>query len=140
MITCPNCQEQVPDTSLACPNCRYNFFVNCPHCHELVDTSDALPGHVGPCPYCKAEINKMEMGLGGVTDLVSQKNPGSRPAAAVAVASAFPAMKQALSRKSGPRKPISFNWVVDLLWLITIILMVWALTQLPTWLNLSGLY
>jgi hypothetical protein len=49
-------------------------------------------------------------------------------------------MKQALSRRSGERKPLSFNWVVDLLWLITIILMVWALTQLPTWLNLSGLY
>jgi len=140
MIACPNCKEEVPETSLACPNCRYNFFVNCPRCHELVDTSDALPGHISPCPYCKADIDKMEMGLGGVTDLVSQKNPGSRPAAAVAVSGAFPTMKQAMSRKSGERKPLSFNWVVDLLWLVTIILMVWALTQLPTWLNLSGLY
>jgi hypothetical protein len=139
-IECPNCKEQVPETSLACPNCRYNFFVNCPHCHELVDTGDAVPGQVDACPYCKAPINKMEMGMGGVTDLVSQKNPGSRPADAVANSTAFPAMKQTLSRNPGERRALSFNWVVDLLWLVAIILMVWALTQLPTWLNLSGLY
>jgi hypothetical protein len=140
MIDCPNCKEQVPETSLACPNCRYNFFVNCPHCHELVDTGDAVPGQVDPCPYCKAPINKMEMGMGGVTDLVSQKNPGSRPADAGANSAAFPAMKQTLSRNPGERRALSFNWVVDLLWLVAIVLMVWALTQLPTWLNLSGLY
>jgi hypothetical protein len=30
--------------------------------------------------------------------------------------------------------------MVDLLWLIAVIMMVWALTQLPTWLNLPGMY
>jgi hypothetical protein len=137
-IECPNCKEQVPETSLACPNCHYNFFVNCPHCHELVDTGDAVPEEETPCPYCKAVINKMEMGMGGVTDLVSQKNPGSRPAAANSTV--YPAMKQTAVRAPKERRPLSFNWVVDLLWLIAIVMMVWALTQLPTWLNLSGMY
>jgi hypothetical protein len=36
------------------------------------------------------------------------------------------------------RPPLA--WVVDLMWLVAIIVMVWALTQLPTWLNLSGQY
>jgi hypothetical protein len=31
-------------------------------------------------------------------------------------------------------------WVVDFMWLVAIIVMVWALTQLPTWLNLPGQY
>jgi hypothetical protein len=139
-IECPNCKEQVPETSLACPNCRYNFFVNCPHCHELVDTGDAVPGQVDSCPYCKNPINKMDMGMGGVTDLVSQKNPGARPAAAGANATAFPAMQQRVTAGASVRRGLSFNWVIDLLWLIAVIMMVWALTQLPTWLNLSGLY
>jgi hypothetical protein len=80
------------------------------------------------------------MGMGGVTDLVSQKNPGSRPAAAAANSTQYPAMKQTAVRGPKERRGLSFNWVVDLLWLIAIVMMVWALTQLPTWLNLSGMY
>ncbi len=137
-VDCPNCKERVPETSLACPNCRYNFFVNCPACHELVDTADAAPGKIEPCPYCKAPINKMELGMGGVVDLVSQKNPGSRPVDAIAVP--FPTMEQDIPNLKRGRRGLSFNWVIDLLWLVAVILMVWALTQLPTWLNLSGMY
>ncbi|MEO8286336.1 MAG: hypothetical protein ABI670_07840 [Chloroflexota bacterium] len=136
-IACPNCKEQVADTSLACPQCRYNFFVNCPSCHELVDTSDAVPGQVEPCPYCRATINKMDLGLTGVADLVSQKSPGSRPADATIAAAAFPSM-QATPDIAGTA--VAFNWLVDLLWLVVIVMMVWALTQLPSWLNLSGIY
>lgn len=139
-LECPNCKEQVPETSLGCPQCRYSFFVNCPHCHELVDTSDAVPGQTSQCPYCKANINKMDMGMGGVTDLVSQKNPGARPAAAGSGPNpAFPSMKQTLDIGSQGRH-LTFGWVIDLLWLVAIVAMVWALTQLPTWLNLPGQY
>jgi len=139
-VECPNCKEHVPDTSLACPNCQYNFFVNCPHCHELVDTAGSMPGQLEPCPYCKAPINRMELGMGGVQDLVSQKNPGSRPAAAAAMTVAFPSMQQDIPGLKGPRRGLRFDWVVDLLWLVAVVLMVWALTQLPTWLNLPGMY
>jgi hypothetical protein len=139
-VQCPNCKQQVPDTSLACPNCKYSFFVNCPHCHELVDTVGAVPGKTEPCPYCKQTINRMELGLGGVQDLVSQKNPGSKPAAAAAMTVAYPAMQQDIPGLKAPRRGLSFNWVVDLLWLVVVVLMVWALTQLPTWLNLPGMY
>ena len=140
-MPCPNCQTQVSETSLACPNCRYSFFVNCPYCHELLDTSEAVPDHVEPCSYCGKEVNKWTLGLGGVPDLVSQKNPGSRPGdAGPAPDPAFPAMKQTLEINTERPKGLSFGWLVDLLWLIAIVAMVWALTQLPTWLHLSGQY
>ena len=74
MVECPNCRESVPDTSLACPSCRYSFFVNCPFCHELVDTSDAKPGVMEPCPYCQNEISKMDMGLGTVNESASRSD------------------------------------------------------------------
>jgi hypothetical protein len=139
-VECPNCKQRVADTSLACPNCQYNFFVNCPHCHELVDTAGSVPGKSEPCPYCKQPINRMELGMGGVQDLVSQKNPGSRPAAAASMTMAFPEMKQDIPGLKAPRRGLRFDWVVDLLWLVAVVLMVWALTQLPVWLNLPGMY
>jgi hypothetical protein len=140
-MPCPNCATQVNETALACAHCRYSFFVNCPYCHELIDTSEAVPDQVEPCPYCSKEINRWTLGLGGAPDLVSQKNPGSRPAGAGAGPDpAFPAMKQTLEINTERQKGLSFGWVVDLLWLIAIVGMVWALTQLPTWLHLSGQY
>jgi hypothetical protein len=139
MVECPNCRESVPDTSLACPNCRYSFFVNCPFCHELVDTSDARPGVSEPCPYCQNTITRMDMGLGTINEFASQKNPGSRPGIAHAdPKQAFPSMyQQAVDGPVVERRP-AIAWVVDLMWLVAIIVMVWALTQLPVWLNLSG--
>lgn len=139
-IDCPNCHEQVPETSLACPTCGYNYFVNCPHCHELVDTSHCVPGEVDPCPYCEKPVEGWKLGLGGVPDLVSQKNPGSRPVGAGdGPDPAFPSTKQVLDIDTS-RHVRSFGWVVDLLWLVAIIAMVWAFTQLPVWFHLSGQY
>jgi hypothetical protein len=139
-IDCPNCHEQVPETSLACPTCGYNFFVNCPHCHELVDTSHCVPGEIDPCPYCEKPVEGWKLGLGGVPDLVSQKNPGSRPVGAGdAPDPAFASTKQVLDIDTS-RHVRSFGWVVDLLWLVAIIAMVWAFTQLPVWFHLSGQY
>jgi hypothetical protein len=40
------------------------------------------------------------------------------------------------ARKGG----LTFNWVIDLLWLLAIVAMVWSLTQLPIWLHLTGQY
>jgi hypothetical protein len=139
-IDCPNCHEQVPETSLACPTCGYNYFVNCPYCHELVDTSHCVPGEVDPCPYCEKPVEGWKLGLGGVPDLVSQKNPGSRPVEAGAGPDpAFASTKQVLDIDTS-RHVRSFGWVVDLLWLVAIIAMVWAFTQLPVWFHLSGQY
>ena len=141
MVGCPNCRESVPDTSLACPNCRYNFFVNCPFCHELIDTSDGRPGVSEPCPYCQNTISKMDMGLGTINEFVSQKMPGSRPGAPHSDPKhAFPSMNQQLIEGPVVERRPAMAWVVDLMWLVAIIVMVWALTQLPTWLNLSGQY
>jgi hypothetical protein len=140
-MPCPNCQMQVNETSLACPNCRYSFFVNCPFCHELIDTTEAVPDQLGPCPYCHKEVDRWSLGRGGIADLVSQKHPGSRPAdSGPAPDPAFPAMKQTLHINVKEKKGLNFGWLVDLLWLIAIVAMVWALTQLPTWLHLSGQY
>jgi hypothetical protein len=139
-IDCPNCHEQVPETSLACPTCGYNYFVNCPHCHELVDTSHCVPGEVDPCPYCEKPVEGWKLGLGGVPDLVSQKNPGSRPVGAGdGPDPAFASTKQVLDIDTS-RHVRSFGWVVDLLWLVAIIAMVWAFTQLPIWFHLTGQY
>src|SRR5205823_5170783 len=55
-IECPNCRQQVPETMLNCPECSYSFFVHCPHCHELVDTSEARLGVTENCPYCNGPI------------------------------------------------------------------------------------
>ncbi|HET9494450.1 MAG TPA: hypothetical protein VFR15_09485 [Chloroflexia bacterium] len=141
MVECPNCRESVPDTSLACPNCRYSFFVNCPFCHELVDTSDARPGVSEPCPYCKNTITRMDMGLGTINEYASQKVPGSRPGVQhVDPKLAFPSMNQQVIEGPMVERRPALAWVVDLMWLAAIIVMVWALTQLPTWLNLSGQY
>lgn len=140
-IPCPNCQQQVNETALACPHCRYSFFANCPYCHELLDTGEAVPGKIEPCPYCSKDVDKFNVGLGGVADLVSQRNPGSRPAGAGAGPDpAFPAMKQTLEINTQRKKGLSFGWLVDVLWLVAIVAMIWALTQLPTWLHLSGQY
>jgi hypothetical protein len=137
-IDCPNCHEQVPETALACPNCGYNYFVNCPHCHELVDTSHCVPGEIDPCPYCEQPVEGWKLGLGGVPDLVSQKNPGSRPVGAGdGPEAAFASTKQVLDIDTS-RHVRSFSWIVDILWLVAVIAMVWAFTQLPTWFHLSG--
>jgi hypothetical protein len=81
------------------------------------------------------------MGLGTINDQASQKVPGSRPGLPhTDPKHAFPSMNQYLAE--GPvveRRPV-LAWVVDFMWLVAIVVMVWALTQLPTWLNLSGQY
>ena len=38
------------------------------------------------------------------------------------------------------RRVLNFGWLVDVMWLIIVVLMVWALTQLPLWLHLTDLY
>lgn len=140
-MPCPNCHEQVNETALACPNCRYSFFANCPFCHELLDTGEAVPGQIEPCPYCAKDVDKFNVGLGGVADLVSQRVPGSRPGdAGKGPDPAFPAMKQTLQINTQDKKGLKMGWLVDVLWLVAIVAMVWALTQLPTWLHLSGQY
>lgn len=134
MIKCPNCREDVADTALACPNCRFNFFINCPGCHELVDTSETTPGKAEQCPHCSASIDLMKLGQSGVDGAAQYQstklaNVGSNSLLATS-----------FDTGTGPRKRIGFGWVVDLVWLVTIIAIVWALTQLPTWLHLTGQY
>ncbi|MDQ3927703.1 MAG: zinc ribbon domain-containing protein [Chloroflexota bacterium] len=133
-IDCPNCHEKAPDTALACSNCRYSFFVNCPNCHELVDTSDARPNTTEPCPYCKAKIDRMAMGLDGTEGAMLYKSEGL-----AAARGQFPTMKDYVAATPGKRG-LSFRWMVDVLWLVVIVMTVWALTQLPTWLHLTGQY
>jgi hypothetical protein len=134
-ISCPSCRNNVPETSLACPDCGFNFFVNCPHCHELIDTSDAKPGvPAEPCPYCGSPVDKMELGLN------SSKGGSQKMADPRKQEGLFPAMQATFTPGPARQVGLSFNWVVDLLWLIVIVAMVWALTQLPTWLHLTGQY
>lgn len=133
-IECPNCYHNVPETSLACPECRYTFFVHCPHCHELVDTSMAVVGVIEPCPYCSVDINKMELGrinLTGVLE-VRESEPKEDEKSWVG---------EGLTRPNNRRGLLlTFSWLIDLVWLMLIVLMVWALTQLPSWWHLTNLY
>lgn len=134
-MECPNCKEQVPETSLACPNCRFQFFVNCPHCHELVDAGTAKPGVTEPCPYCGTIIDKMQLGL--------SESHGAIPYESVPLKDApiaYPEMQQFTPGEPAAHNGFSFSWVVDLLWLATIIAVIWVLTQLPVWLRLTGQY
>jgi hypothetical protein len=133
-IDCPNCHEKATDTALACPNCRYSFFVNCPNCHELVDTSDARQNTSEPCPYCKAKIDRMAMGLEGTDGAMPYKSESM-----AGVRGNFPAMKDFATATTG-KQGLSFGWLVDVIWLMVIVMTVWALTQLPTWLHLTGQY
>jgi hypothetical protein len=135
-IECPNCQEQTPDTSMACSNCSFNFFANCPHCHELLDVSDARPGVKEACPQCKADISKMDMGLQGVGVSQGYKSTPLKPGSIGAP------IKQSFRRQPGAERglQIDFGWLVNVVWLVVIIASVWALTQLPTWLRLTGQY
>ncbi len=133
LVPCPNCREQVPDTSLACPNCRYNFFVHCPGCHELLDTTDARPGVTESCHYCGVPVNRFELGQMYASELRAPSIPLADPMES----------KEnwvGAGIKEPKRRSINLAWVVDVLWLLAIALMVWALTQLPAWFNLTGLY
>jgi hypothetical protein len=129
-IECPNCRQHVPETVLNCPECSYSFFVHCPHCHELVDTTDARAGVTEKCPYCSAAINKLELGLintQGIRSIVHAdptENSLSWTGAGLAV----------------PKKGISFGWLADLFALAVIVLLVWVLAQLPMWFSWTHLY
>ena len=122
----------MPETSLACPNCRYNFFVHCPSCHELVDTTDARPGATDACQNCSAPVNRFELGqmyassvkTTVIADPVEEKDAW--------IGAPNPALRRGFR--------LNLAWVVDLLWLLAIALVIWALTQLPAWFNLTGLY
>ena len=135
LVTCPNCAEQVPETSLACTRCGFSFFINCPHCHELVDVIEAKPDIVDPCPYCGNNIEKMKLGMTNADPTiayVSQRPPQ--------VDSETQQMKQYKAEASRRSRNVSWSWVVDVMWLVAVVLMVWVLTQLPTWWRLSGQY
>ena len=134
MIKCPNCREDVADTALACPNCHFNFFINCPSCHELVDASEAAPGKATQCPHCSASIDLLQLGQSGVDGAVQYQSTK------LANVGANSLLATSLDTDLRPRKRVGFGWVVDLVWLVTIIAIVWALTQLPTWLHLTGQY
>ncbi len=131
-IECPQCHGRCLETALSCPHCQFEFFVNCPHCHELIDTGDALPNREEPCPYCAVPVNKMDLGSAG--------GNSAAPYASHAMdgQAEYPADGKALTLKK--RRYLGFAWVADLAWLAAIIVMVWALTQLPTWLHLTGQY
>jgi hypothetical protein len=108
--------------------------VNCPHCHELVDAVDAKPGKVEPCPYCEKPINRLELGMAGTDSAISYKSTKANPDSMA---------KQAMDELEAShqvKSPMSFRWLVDVAWLVGIIAVVWALSQLPTWLHLAGQY
>ena len=134
LVECPHCKASVADTSITCPQCRYSFFVNCPYCHELVDAADAGEGKTEPCPYCEKPINRLELGLAGTDSAISYKSVKASPDSMA---------KQAMDDLEASRKvkrEMSFRWLVDVAWLVVIIAAVWALSQLPTLLNLTSQY
>lgn len=135
MVTCPHCAEQVPETSLSCTRCGFSFFANCPHCHELVDVIDAKPDVAEPCPYCAKSIEKMKLGL--TTTDPTMNYVSERPVKPEAIA---PQMKQYMREATRRRGKFTWAWVVDVMWLVAIVMMVWVLTQLPNWWQLSGQY
>ncbi len=137
LVECPNCKEQVVDTALACPTCNYRFFINCPRCHELVDTLDATPGAEEPCPNCGVRIDKMQLGM--VDGDPSAAYVSQKLARVSTTAADAPAMQQYMAAAVA-RRGFSWAWIVDLMWLAALIAMVWAFTQLPTWLHLAGQY
>ena len=133
-MECPHCKATVADTSLTCPQCRYSFFINCPHCHELVDAADAKQGTKRDCPYCDKPLDLMELAMAGTDSAISYKSTKS---------SSSSMSKEAMERLEAEHKirpPMSFRWVTDVVWLVAIIAVVWALSQLPTWLRLTGQY
>lgn len=135
LVTCPNCAELVPETSLACTRCGFSFFVNCPHCHELVDVIEAKPDVVEPCPYCGNNIEKMKLGMTNADPTLAYVS--QRPVKPDADA---PQMKEYMAQASRNRRNFSWSWVVDVMWLVAVVLMVWVLTQLPNWWHLAGQY
>jgi hypothetical protein len=133
-VECPHCKATVADTSLSCPQCKYSFFVNCPHCHELVDAADAKESADEPCPYCDKPINRLQLGMAGTDSTISYKSTK---------ASGESMSKEAMERleaESKVKRDISFRWITDVVWLVAIVAVVWALSQLPTWLHLAGQY
>lgn len=135
MVTCPHCAEQVPETSLSCTRCGFGFFVNCPHCHELVDVIDAKADVAEPCPYCNQSIEKMKLGMTSADATITYTS--ERPVKPEAMA---PEMKQYIKEATRRRGNFTWSWVVDVMWLVAIVLMVWVLTQFPSWWRLSGQY
>jgi len=136
MVACPSCSEKVAETSLACPNCRYNFFVNCPNCHELVDAVDAKPNKESACPYCSTIMDRFELGVTG-----TEKGAAYLSERVKSESQAEKAMQKIAAKEKKRRgRTFTFGWLVDILWLVAIVATVWALSQLPVWLKLAGQY
>jgi hypothetical protein len=138
MIDCPNCKQKSTDTSMACANCHFSFFVNCPHCHELIDVSDAQPDHKEACPQCSTPISRMSLGLQGVVGAPSYQSIPLK--GSMVGGPAMQSRRVPSSEHTRTRTRISFRWLVDVAWLVVIIGAVWALTQLPVWLRWTGQY
>ncbi|MFL5734968.1 MAG: hypothetical protein ACJ78Q_17560 [Chloroflexia bacterium] len=130
-IPCPNCRQHVPETTLNCPECTYAFFVHCPHCHELIDTSDARAGVNENCPYCSGTINKMELGL------INMQGIKMARADATENSLSWTGVGLTLPKRGFH---FGFGWMADLFALVVIVLMVWVLAQLPMWFNWTHLY
>jgi hypothetical protein len=105
--------------------------VHCPHCHELVDTTDARLGVTEKCPYCASPINRLELGLVNAQGITSGR------ADAVETSLSWTGVGLTLPKKGFH---ISFGWLADLFALVVIVLMVWVLAQLPMWFNWAHLY
>ncbi len=100
-----------------------------------MDVIDAKPAAAEPCPYCGKPLEKMKLGLTTTDPTTSYAS--ERPSKPEAIA---PEMKQYV--REAARRPGSFtwSWLVDVMWLVALVMMVWVLTQLPTWWHLSGQY
>jgi hypothetical protein len=96
---------------------------------------DAKADVAEPCPYCNQSIEKMQLGMTSADTTITYKS--ERPVKPEAIA---PEMKQYMKDATRRRGNFTWSWVVDVMWLVAIVLMVWVLTQFPAWWHLSGQY
>jgi len=47
---CPECQRDLQDDFLSCPNCHTEVKQQCTHCHKVLELDWSM------CPYCKGKI------------------------------------------------------------------------------------
>ena len=99
----------------------------------------ARPGRAVPLLQSSHQQNGAWHGWGAGPGFTEE--PGQPACRRSGHAVAFPAMQQDIpGAQSAASRPVDSTGSWTFLWLVAVVLMVWALTQLPTWLNLPGMY
>lgn len=80
LIKCPECEHEISETALNCPNCGYSFEKKkfCKYCGEKIPVDSIV------CPKCGRQVEQSENSSGGITINNAATSSASSSASATA--------------------------------------------------------